>query len=88
MSKKVGILEDRGVGGKLGLRSQVGERMELDASVRIHRIVDETEAQLTVGGRYRLTDVLSVGLALQLARTTDRNFDNIRKLMLSLRHHF
>ncbi len=88
VSKTVGVLEDQGLGLKLGIRHRLGDRIEFESSVRANRIVDETDVGFMAGISYEVIDNLYLGMSLHYIRSTDRNFDNIRKLAFTIRHTF
>ena len=88
VSTTVGILEDQGFGAKLGLRYRLSAGLELEGSLRANRIVDENDYTLGFAARHRLVDNLHLGITVSFARSTDRNFDNIQKMGLLLRHEF
>ena len=83
VSTIVGVLAGRGLGGKLGIRSKLSDGFELESSLRVNQIIDETDYTLGLGGRYSM-----LGVTALFTKSTDRNFDNIKKLGLSLRHEF
>ena len=87
-SKIPGLLKDNGYGVRLGIRHKIGERTEFGAVIGLVDIVDEQETSASVSLRYYLRDNLAVGASLTVARSTDANFDNIRKAGLSLRLMF
>ena len=83
-----GVLEDTRYGLRFGLRQRIGESSEITGSIGFIDIVDEQETNFTIGYYHNFTETLSAGTSLVLARTTDDNFNNIRKARFSLRLGF
>ena len=92
------VIEGNGHGGALGIRRWIAENVELEGRFsRIHTRADvprtggkisDSETMLRIGGHVHASDVLSVGGYVSYSKHTDDNFDNIRKLGVSLRYHF
>ena len=49
--------------------------------------ISDAETSLRVGGHVHAGEGFSVGTFFSFSRHTDDNFDNIRKLGISLRYH-
>ena len=91
-------IEGNGFAAALGVRHRVGESVELEAQLsRTHTRGDvlrtgeefsDSETMLRAGGHVHVGGGVSVGAFFSYARHTDVNFDNIRKLGVSLRYHF
>ncbi len=92
------VIEGDGLGGALGIRHWVSENVELEGQLsRIHtsgdvprtgREISDSETMLRIAGHVHAGGGLSVGGYLSYSKHTDDNFDNIRKLGVSLRYHF
>ena len=92
------VIEGTGYGGAVGVRHWIFENIELEGQVlRIHTSGDiprtgnrfsDSETMLRIGGQMHTGGGLSFGGFLSYSTHTDDNFDNIRKLGISLRWHF
>ena len=92
------VIEGNGLGGTLGIRHWISENVELEGQLsRIHTSGDvprtggeisDSETMLRIAGHVHAGGGLSVGGYLSYSKHTDDNFDNIRKLGVSLRYHF
>jgi len=78
-------LDDTGLGFRIGARHRLSASSEVHAGLAFHRILEQNERALTAGLRHRIGGNWQLGALLSYARSTDSNFDNIRKLGLSLR---
>ena len=91
-------IEGNGFSGALGVRYWIGESLELEGQFsrthiradipRTGRKLSDSETMIRVGGHIHSGAGLSVGVFASFSKHTDANFDNIRKLGVSLRHHF
>ena len=92
------IIEGNGFSATLGVRHWIGESLELEGQLsRTHTRADiprtggeisDSETMLRGGVHVHPGDGLSVGAFFSYSKHTDDNFDNIRKLGVSLRYHF
>ena len=92
------VIEGNGLGGALGIRHWVSENVELEGQLsRIHTSADvrrtggeisDSETMLRIAAHVHAGGGVSVGGHLSYSKHTDDNFDNIRKLGVSLRYHF
>ena len=92
------VIEGNGLGAALGLRHWIGEGVEVEGQLsRIHTSADvlrtggkisDSETMLRIGGHVHAGGGLSIGWFFSYSKHTDDNFDNIRKLGVSLRYHF
>ena len=92
------VIEGNGLGGALGIRYWVSENVELEGQLsRIHTSADvrrtggeisDSETMLRIAAYVHAGGGVSVGGYLSYSKHTDDNFDNIRKLGVSLRYHF
>ncbi len=85
VAKIPGLLTDTGYGLRFGLRHGFVERFEIEASLGFVDIVNEQETSASVGLRHLIQDNAAIGVSFTLAQSTDANFDNIRKIGISLR---
>ncbi|MYH89914.1 MAG: hypothetical protein F4128_03620, partial [Gammaproteobacteria bacterium] len=91
-------IEGYGFSAALGMRHWIRDGLEVEVQLsRTHTRADvlrteaeisDSETMLRVGGHVYPDDGLSVGAFFSYSRHTDDNFDNIRKLGISLRFHF
>ena len=91
-------IEGNGFAAALGVRHRVGGSVELEAHLSrtqirggVLRTGEEftvSAAMLRAGGRVDVGGGVSVDSFFSQAKHTGVNFDNIRKLGVSLRHHF
>ena len=91
-------IDGSGFSAAVGARHFLGERLELEGRLsRIHTRADvvrtgarisDSETMFRFGAHVRPGDRMSVGAYFSLSKHTDDNFDNIRKLGVSLRFHF
>ena len=88
VSKRVGVLEGQGFGVGLGTRYWIAEGYELEGRVGIVDILSEKEVTVAVGGRMHSSRNFALGAHVSFSKSSDANFDNIRKLGLSLRYQF
>lgn len=82
----------------LGVRHWMSERVELEGQLsRTHTRADvvrtggkisDSETMIRIGAHVHPDERVSVGAFLSFSKHTDDNFDNIRKLGVSLRYHF
>ena len=92
------VIEGNGLGAAFGIRHWISEHVEIESQFsRIHtaadvrrtgREISDSETMLRIGGHVHAGNGLSVGGYLSYSRHTDNNFDDIRKLGVSLRYHF
>lgn len=92
------VIEGNGFSAALGVRHWIGKRVELEGQIsRIHTFakiprtggkISDAETMLRIGVHAYAFSGLSVGAFLSYSRHTDDNFDDIRKLGVSLRYHF
>ncbi len=92
------VIGGNGLGGALGIRHWVSENMELEGRLsRIHTSGDvprtggeisDSETMLRIAAHVHAGGGVSVGGFLSYSKHTDDNFDDIRKLGVSLRYHF
>lgn len=92
------VIEGNGFGGALGMRHWATENVELEGQLsRIHTSADvrrtggeisDSETMLRIAAHVHAGGGVSVGGYLSYSKHTDDNFDNIRKLGVSLRYHF
>jgi len=85
---RVSVLKDWGYGINAGARHRISESVEMEGRVGVVDIVNERETIVAAGGRYHMEGALALGMFVSYSRSTDRNFDNIRKLGVSLRYQF
>ncbi len=85
---RVSVLKDWGYGVNAGARHMVSESVELEGRVGLVDIVNERETIVAAGGQYHMDAALALGVFVSFSKSTDRNFDNIRKLGVSLRYQF
>ncbi len=91
-------IEGNGFSAALGIRHWIRDGLEVEVQLsRIHTRADvlrtgaeisDSETMLRVGGHVYPDDGLSIGTFFSYSKHTDDNFDNIRKLGVSLRFHF
>ena len=91
-------IEGNGFIAALGVRHWIAEGLELEGQVsRTHTRADvvrtggaisDSETMLKVGGHVHPGDGWSAGAFISFSKHIDDNFDNIRKLGVSLRYHF
>lgn len=91
-------IEGNGLGGALGVRHWISENVELEGQLsRLHtsadvprtgREISDSETMLRLAAHVHAGGGLSVGGYLSYSKHTDPNFDDIRKLGISLRYHF
>lgn len=91
-------IDGSGFSVAVGVRHSIGERLELEGQLsRTHTRADvvrtggrisDSETMLRTGVHVHPGDRVSVGALLSFSKHTDDNFDNIRKLGVSLRFHF
>ena len=91
-------IEGNGFNGALGVRHWIGESLEVEGQIsrthiradvpRTGRKLSDSETMIRVGGHVHSGAGLSVGVFTSFSKHTDDNFDNIRKLGVSLRYHF
>ena len=92
------VIEGNGLGGALGIRHWIAEDLELEGQLsRLHtsadvpragREISDSETMLRLAAHVHAGGGLSVGGYLSYSKHTDPNFDDIRKLGISLRYHF
>ncbi|MCZ0934413.1 MAG: hypothetical protein OXJ54_04450 [Gemmatimonadetes bacterium] len=90
-------LDGRGFSAAVGVRRWVGERLELEGQFsRIQTSVDvlrtgeelsDAETMLRAAAHLHAGAGFSIGTFFAFSKHTDDNFDNIRKLGVSLRYH-
>ena len=98
MTTAQSVIEGYGLGAALSIRRWIGENVELNGYLsRVHTSGDvprtgaeisDSETTLRFGGRVHAAGRLSVGGFVSYGKHTDLNFDNIRKLGVSLRYDF
>ena len=91
-------IDGNGLSAAVGVRHWIGERLELEGQlsrthtradvVRTGARISDSETMFRIGAHVHPGDRLSVGAFLSYSKHTDDNFDNIRKLRVSLRYHF
>ena len=91
-------IDGNGLSAAVGVRHFLGERLEIEGQLsRTHTRADvvrtggkisDSETMLRMGAHVHPGDRLSVGAFFSFSKHTDENFDNIRKLGVSLRYHF
>ena len=91
-------IEGNGFIAAVGLRHWIAEGLELEGQLsRTHTRADvvrtggdisDSETMLRVGAHVHPGDGWSVGAFVSFSKHTDNNFDNIRKLGVSLRYSF
>ena len=91
-------IDGNGFSAAVGMRHWIAEGMELEGQVsRTHTRADvlrtgdeisDSETMFRAGGRVHLGDAWSVGAFFSYSKHTDDNFDNIRKLGVSVRYLF
>ena len=91
-------IDGNGLSAAVGVRRWIGERLELEGQLsRTHTRADvvrtggkisDSETMFRIGAHVHAGDRLSVGALFSYSKHTDDNFDNIRKLGVSLRYHF
>ena len=74
---------DHGLNEPAGTASNDGE-----AVLRTGETISDAETMFRIGAHLHSADAASVGVFLSYSKHTDDNFDNIRKLGVSLRYHF
>ena len=82
----------------LGARHWISESVELEAQLshtrtrgdvlRTGEKISDSETLLRIDGHVHAGEGISVGTFFSYSKHTDMNFDNIRKLGISLRYHF
>lgn len=92
------VIKGNGLGGALGIRHWVSENIEFEGQLsRIHTAGDvprtggeisDSETMLRIAAHVHAGGGVSVGGYLSYSKHTDDNFDDIRKLGVSLRYHF
>ena len=98
VSTRDSTIEGNGLSAAVGVRHWLGETLELEGQLsRTHTRADvvrtggkisDSETMFRIGAHVHPGDRVSVGAFLSFSRHTDDNFDNIRKLGVSLRYHF
>lgn len=98
VSTQDSTIDGYGLSAAVGVRHLLGERLELEAELsRTHTRADvlrtaaqisDSETMLRFGVHVHLGRAVSVGAFVSYSKHTDPNFDNIRKLGVSLRFHF
>ena len=91
-------IDGNGLIAAVGVRHFFGERLELEGQLsRTHTRADvvrtggqisDSETMFRVGAHVYPDDGWSVGAFVSYSKHTDDNFDNIRKLGVSVRYHF
>lgn len=91
------VLDGRGFSAAVGVRRWVGEKLELEGQFsRIETSVDvlrtgeelsDAETMLRAAAHFHAGAGFSIGAFFAFSKHTDDNFDNIRKLGVSLRYH-
>lgn len=91
-------IEGDGFSATLGMRRLIGAKLELEGQLaRIHSSADvirtgnsisDSETMLKVGARLYADSGFSIGVFSSYSRHTDDNFNNIRKIGVSLRYDF
>ena len=91
-------IDGNGFVAALGVRHWMSERLQLEGQLsRTHTRADvvrtgdkisDSETMIRIGAHVHPHDRISVGAFLSFSKHTDDNFDNIRKLGVSLRYHF
>ena len=76
-----------------GMRHWINEKYELEGRFSAARIDispgdTQTEVSIAAGGRFHVTRNVAIGPFASFTRNTDPNFDNIRKVELSVRYQF
>ena len=92
------VIEGNGLGGALGIRHWLSGNVEIEGRLsRTHTRGDvprtggefsDSETMLGIAGHVHAGGGLSVGGYLSYSKHTDVNFDDIRKLGVTLRYHF
>ena len=98
VSTQDSTIDGNGLSAAIGVRHFLGKRLELEGQLsRIHTRADvlrtggqisDSETMFRVGAHVHPGDAVSVGAFVSYSRHTDPNFDNIRKLGVSLRYFF
>ena len=98
VSKADSTIYGNGFSAAVGVRHWIGERLELEGRLsrthtradvlRTGETISDAETMFRIGAHLHPADALSVGPFLSYSKHTDDNFDNIRKLGVSLRYHF
>jgi len=98
VSTRVSVIEGQGIGLGGGVRHRIGERYELESRFSIARIglddlphrdvPNQTQTTIAVGGKVHVNRQVSIGAFASYSRNTDPNFDDIRKIGISLRYQF
>ena len=91
-------IDGKGFSAAVGVRHRIGERLEIEGQLsRTHTRADvvrtggkisDSETMFRIGAHVHLAERVSVGPFLSFSKHTDDNFDNIRKLGVSLRFHY
>jgi len=91
-------IDGNGFSAAVGVRRWISERLELEGQLsRTHTRADvvrtggqisDSETMFRIGAHVHPGERLSVGAFVSYRKHTDDNFDNIRKLGVSLRYHF
>ena len=91
-------IDGNGFSVAVGVRHWIGETLEIESQLsRTHTRADvvrtggrisDSETMLRIGAHVHPGERVSVGAILSFSKHTDDNFDNIRKLGVSLRLHF
>ena len=91
-------IDGNGLTAAVGVRRWFGERLELEGRLsrthtradvlRTGETISDAETMFRIGAHLHPADAVSVGAFLSYSKHTDDNFDNIRKLGVSLRFHF
>ncbi|MDD9982512.1 MAG: hypothetical protein OXU81_14345 [Gammaproteobacteria bacterium] len=91
-------IEGNGFSAAVGMRHWIAEGLEIEGQLsRTHTRADivrtggeisDSETMFRVGGHVHPGDGWSAGAFFSYSKHTDDNFDNIRKLGISLRYHF
>ena len=98
VSKADSTIYGNGFSAAVGVRHWIGERLELESRLsrthtradvlRTGETISDAETMFRIGAHLHPADAVSVGAFLSYSKHTDDNFDNIRKLGVSLRYHF
>ena len=91
-------IDGNGFSAAVGMRHWIAEGLELEGQVsRTHTRADvlrtgdeisDSETMFRTGGHVHLGDGWSAGAFFSYSKHTDDNFDNIRKLGISVRYYF
>ena len=98
VSKADSTIHGNGFSATVGVRHWIGERLEFEGRLsrthtradvlRTGETISDAETMARIGAHLHPADAVSLGAFFSYSKHTDDNFDNIRKLGVSLRYHF